>query len=113
LICSEGGSAGKKIGITDRDICFAITICKEPWSGISPRFVFMCISPLFFNELVTNDRNYRCISINEFLNIPFPLPPEDEQNLIVAKIDELMILATNLKPSTQSAEAHENSSAIY
>ena len=39
LICAEGGSAGKKIGLTDREICFGNKLlANETWSVVASRF---------------------------------------------------------------------------
>src|SRR3546814_78838 len=41
LICAEGGSAGRKIGIADRDICFGNKLsASEVYEGIHFRYVF-------------------------------------------------------------------------
>ena len=40
FICAEGGSAGRKIGISDRPICFGNKLlANETWTSINPRFV--------------------------------------------------------------------------
>lgn len=50
LICAEGGSAGKKIGITDRDICFGNKLyASEVREGIHHRYIFYVYqAPSFF-----------------------------------------------------------------
>ena len=44
------------------------------------------------------------ISINEFLNITIPIPPTNQQNLIVNKIDELMLLCDQLEENYLKSE---------
>jgi type I restriction enzyme, S subunit len=111
LICSEGGSAGKKIGMSDVDICFGNKLyANETWAGIAPRFIFYVYqSPSFFQSF--SDRMTGIIggiSINEFLNILIPIPPKFEQARIVQKVDELMALCDQLEAQhSNAAEAHE------
>jgi type I restriction enzyme S subunit len=108
LICLEGGSAGKKIGITDRTICFGNKLfANETWSDIDPRFIL---------NLYLSDRFYRAfrrrmtgiiggIARSEFVNIPIALPPVGEQKRIVAKLDELMVWCDQLETARTEREA--------
>lgn len=111
LICSEGGSAGKKIGISNMDICFGNKLyANEVWTGLEPRFIFYVYqSPCFFESFSERMTGIiGGISINEFLNIPIPIPSEAEQKRIVAKVDELMALCDQLETQhNNAAEAHE------
>lgn len=111
LICSEGGSAGKKIGLSDVDICFGNKLyANEVLAGISPRFIFYVYqSPYFFKDFSGRMTGIiGGISINQFLNIPCPIPSQNEQNRIVAKVDELMALCDQLESEHNNAtEAHD------
>lgn len=44
------------------------------------------------------------ISASNLNEVPFPLPPLAEQNRIVAKVDELMVLCDQLESSLTKAE---------
>ena len=93
LICAEGGSAGKKCGLTDRDICFGNKLfANELYGQIPSRFIlYVYLSPAFratFTAAMTGIIGG--VSIAKFVEIPIPLPPLDEQYRIVAKIDQLM-----------------------
>ena len=52
LICAEGGSAGRKIGIADRDICFGNKLfANEVHEGVHHRYVFYVYqAPTFYKE---------------------------------------------------------------
>ena len=110
LICSEGGSAGKKIGITEFDIYFGNKlIANETFSAINPRFIFYVYqSQSFYKSFFKRMTGIiGGISMNEFLNIPIPIPPFKRQNEIVIKIDELMTLCDQLEQKhINSKEAH-------
>ncbi len=94
LMCAEGGSAGKKCGLTDRDICFGNKLfANELYGQIPSRFIlYVYLSPEFrasFTSAMTGIIGG--VSIARFVEIPIPLPPLDEQHRIVAQIDRLMV----------------------
>ena len=93
LICAEGGSAGKKCGLTDRDICFGNKLFANELYGLIPsRFIlYAYLSPIFRTSFAAAMSGIiGGVSIAKFVEIPIPLPPLDEQHRIVARIDQLM-----------------------
>lgn len=110
LICSEGGSAGRKCGISYRDICFGNKLfANELYDEVFPRFVLsVYLSSTFysaFSESMTGIIGG--ISKSKFEALPFPLPPLAEQHRIVAKVDELMALCDQLEQQQEdSAHTH-------
>ena len=91
LICAEGGSAGRKIGITNQDVClvnklFALSI-KE---NIDPKYVF------FFYQSDSFQKDFKSkltgliggVSKSKFKDIQIPLPPLPDQKAIVKILDE-------------------------
>ena len=56
LMCIEGGSAGRKIGILSQDVCFGNKLCCfSPYADISEFIFYYLQSPLFF-EIFTFSR---------------------------------------------------------
>ena len=111
LVCAEGGSAGKKCGITNKDICFGNKLfANQLYGNISPRYILSCyLSPTFykmFSESMTGIIGG--ISAVKFSELMIPLPPLSYQNRLVSKINELMLLCDQLESEAESSiEAHK------
>lgn len=92
LICSEGGSAGKKCGITTEDICFGNKLyALELYGKIEPVLILSLYqTPIFFNEFQNRMTGIiGGISINSFGDIPVAIPPLQEQKEIVRVVEIL------------------------
>jgi type I restriction enzyme S subunit len=92
LMCIEGGSAGRKIGILSQSVCFGNKLCcfSPHTNDISSMYIFYYLqSPLFF-EIFNSNKNgiIGGVSINNLKKLLFPLPPLEEQKRIVEAIDK-------------------------
>lgn len=111
FICAEGGSAGKKCGITRRDVCFGNKLyANELYGDIASDYILaIYLSPTFytqFSEQMTGIIGG--ISAAKFNHLVVPLPPLAEQQRIVAKVDELMALCDKLEQQqTDSNATHQ------
>ena len=100
VLCADGGSAGRKMGITDRPILFGNKLLANgTWNSISPHFLlFVYMSSYFCHEFKTRTSSVLGgISIRKFQQIPFPLPPYTEQLRMVGTVIELMSFCDKLK----------------
>lgn len=92
LICAEGGSAGKKMGILTEESCFGNKLFAiHEYSGILPRYILIFYGSLFFQDEFQSRMSgiIGGISRNKFAEIPICLPPLEEQQAIVSIVEEL------------------------
>ena len=91
LLCVEGGSAGRKYGITDREVCFGNKLCCIAPYGIPSKYIFYYIQSASFYDLFTNSMTgiIGGVSVNSLKNILIPIPPENEQYRIIEKVQSL------------------------
>ena len=104
LICLEGGSAGKKMGLLSQEVCFGnklfANVCK-PW--IDSKYLLICLLSSNFSSQFQMQLSgiIGGISKAKYEQIKIPLPPLSEQKRIVAKVDELMALCDQLEKQQQ------------
>ncbi|WP_411882415.1 restriction endonuclease subunit S [Polaromonas sp. YR568] len=113
LIC-EGGEAGRAaVWTADYEVCFQNHVHRARFFGsINPFFAYRFFEKL--NATGENNAHRKGIGISNLSSkalamIPFPLPPLEEQNRIVAKIDELMALCDKLEDEQQKRRKLQNS----
>ena len=91
LLCIEGGSAGRKIGMTNKDVCFGNKLAKFYSHNISNSYIlFFLMSEEFksqFKESISG--LIGGVSVNKLGQFILPLPPLAEQHRIVEKIEEI------------------------
>jgi type I restriction enzyme S subunit len=112
FVCAEGGSAGRKIAHTDREVYFGnklFAICPTPPN--SSRFVYYyCISD-FFSKQFKNAMAGLIggVSINKFKDLIFTFPPIHEQQRLVRLLDEAFdrIATAKAKVKKNLQNAHE------
>ena len=92
LMCIEGGSAGRKIGIVDKDVCFGNKLCMFNSNLIANRYVFYYLQSYEFKKYFSDNVSgiIGGVSIKKLKELPIPIPTEKEQNCIVEKIEELI-----------------------
>ncbi len=82
LICAEGGSAGKKCGITTQDICFGNKLfANECYHGVEPIYILAnFLSPSFFLKFESFMTGIiGGISTSKFNELLIPLASSSEQ----------------------------------
>ena len=93
LLCIEGGSAGRKAGIVDRDVCFVNKLCCfESNSNLESKIIYYYIKSENFLSLFRESMNGLIggVSLNNLKRMEFPLPPLEEQQEIVRILDEVL-----------------------
>lgn len=90
LICIEGGSAGKKLGYLDRDVCYGNKLCNITANVTAAgKFIYYCIQSRKFVEQINLKMNgiIPGISVEELKNISLILPEIVEQQKIANFLD--------------------------
>jgi len=92
LMCIEGGSAGRKIAILNQDVCFGNKLCCfSPFIAIEKYIFYYLQSPAFLDMFNGNKKGIiGGVSIAKLKTIRIPLPPQQEIERIVRKIDEFV-----------------------
>ena len=99
LLCIEGGSAGKKISVTDKDVCFGNKLCCFSTISINVFFLYYYLQSPVFNLIFKENINgiIGGVSINKLKQLKIPLPPIEEQKRIVDKINRVNEVINTIK----------------
>lgn len=90
LICAEGGSAGRKIGFTNQEVCFGNKLFALVTNkNVDSRFLFYYYFSSSFQEHFSTEMAgiIGGVSMNKFKSIELPIPPLPEQQRIVSILD--------------------------
>lgn len=106
LMCIEGGSAGKKIGILSEKVCFGNKLCKFSVisSDVLPRFLYYYLqSPVFLKNFYDNLNGIiGGVSVNKIKNIIIRYPSIEEQQRIIDRIEQLLPLCNDVEKLVNS-----------
>ena len=94
LMCIEGGSAGRKIAMTNREVCFGNKLCNFYSDGVSNVYIYYYLqSPTFLKSFRDNVTGMiGGVSLKRLNAMLLPLPPSAEQERIVERLNELLPL---------------------
>ena len=92
LMCIEGGSAGRKVGQTDRDVCFGNKLCCfSSFSGYQRYLYYYIQSPSFVESFQKNKTGIiGGVSVNSLKNLLIAIPPIKEQVRIAQHVAETL-----------------------
>ena len=108
LLCAEGGSAGRKIAILDRDVHFGNKLfCFETIGELNSRFLFYYLQAPFFQSLFKESITGLIggVSLEKVRNLPITLPKLEKQQEIVNAIDAVFSEMTSLKQNLEGRKA--------
>ncbi len=109
LVCIEGGSSGKKIGITERKICFGNKLLASvPFLNFIGQYLYLYYNaPAFAAEFQSQSKGLRGgVSTNSFKMIRVPIPPEKELFEIVLRAEGLLNMCIELESEITQSEQH-------
>lgn len=104
LICAEGGSAGRKIGFTNQEVCFGNKLFAFSSSdNIDSKYVYY----YFFSDSFQNAFKSQMtgiiggVSMNKFKTLKIPVSPLPQQKRIVATLDKAFAAIEKAKANAE------------
>ena len=93
LLCIEGGSAGRKIGMLTEDVCFGNKLCCYKCNYFSTKYIYLYLQSLMFKSLFASSLMGLIggVGTSALERIYIPIPPIAEQKRIVDIIEKGMI----------------------
>ena len=108
LLCAEGGSAGRKMAITDRDVFFGNKLfCFESDTKLNSKFLFYYLQAPTFQDLFKSSITGLIggVSLEKVRNLPIVLPSLEKQRDIVEKLDSAFVeVDLSWQKTTESIE---------
>ena len=106
LLCIEGGSAGRKIGFTNQDICFGNKLCCFEAIEDAPKFIYYYLQSDYFLEEFYSNMQGLIGGVNKenLKKIKIPLPPLEEQKRIASGISKIDAYLENTIKSIEEKE---------
>lgn len=100
LMCIEGGSAGKKIGILSEKVCYGNKLCKFSLlsNELIPKYLYYYLqSPVFLKNFYENMSGIiGGVSINKIKELVIYYPSVEEQQKIVDIIERILPLCDEI-----------------
>ena len=106
FICVEGGSAGRKIGLIDRDVCFGNKLfCLETKGSVLGSFIYYYLKSGLFQEQFAERLTGLIggVSAKKFNDISIIYPPLSEQQSIVDYLDSAFAKIDAMKANAEKA----------
>ena len=106
LLCIEGGSAGRKIGFIDQDVCFVNKLCCFHSDHLSNLYLFYYLQSRTFIDLFNSNKSGLIggVSLNLLKSIFIPVAPAIEQDLISKTIAIYLEKITSLNKDKETLE---------
>ena len=100
LLCIEGGSCGRKFGLTNQDVCYGNKLCAFK-SKIFDKFLYYYIQSSQFLNIFKSKLTgiIGGVNIYKIKEIYIPVPPLNEQKRIVVKIENIFTKLEEIKDS--------------
>ena len=91
LLCLEGGSAGRKIGLLEQEVCFGNKLCSLSFHTGENKFLYYFLqSPQFLSDFQDSKSGIiGGVSVKKLGVITIPMPPQKEQERISSKVEQL------------------------